>query len=95
MSHILIVHFLCATYEITGSALRGFGYSLTPTIVTIAGTCAFRLAWVFGVFPHYKTFGNLLLVYPVSWIITGTVMITTYCMIFRRLKLLQLRKNQV
>ncbi len=86
MSHILIVHFLCGTYEISGSALRGFGYSLTPTIVTIAGTCVFRLAWVFGVFPHFQTFGNLLLVYPVSWIITGMVMIATYCVIYRRLK---------
>lgn len=78
MKIVLTTHFLIATYEITASVMRGFGYSMTPSMITIFGTCALRLLWVWGVFPYFSSYSLLLAIYPISWIITGTAMIIAY-----------------
>lgn len=78
------VHFLCTTYEVTAGALRGMNRSLVPTVISLAGTCAFRLFYVWMVFPHYKTAPALILVYPISWLLTIVVMHTAYFIIRRK-----------
>lgn len=75
---IMSVHWLIGTYEITGSALRGYGKSLLPAILTVFGTCVIRLLWVFIVNHFCHTYTMLLLVYPISWIITGSLVIGYY-----------------
>lgn len=76
---------LISTYEIGASTLRAMGYSMLPAIETIFGICVLRLAWIYTVFAHFRktvepltAFGILTSVYPVSWVITGTVVVTTY-----------------
>ena len=78
MAITLSLYFILPTYEIGGSALRGMGYSLTPALMTVVGTCLLRIFWVFAVFPVFGTFESLLAVYPVSWSITGTAVLTSY-----------------
>ena len=46
--------------------------------LTVVGTCLLRIFWVFAVFPIFGTFESLLAVYPVSWSITGTAVLTSY-----------------
>jgi Na+-driven multidrug efflux pump len=46
--------------------LRGYGISLTPAIVTMITICGTRVIWVMTVFAHYKSFMNLMAVYPLS-----------------------------
>ena len=72
------VHFLCATYEITAGALRGMNRSIVPALISLMGTCAVRLLYVIFVFPHFGTPQALILVYPITWIITGVAMNTAY-----------------
>lgn len=79
-----LVQFLVNSYEITAGALRGLGCSLTPALITIFGTCSLRLFWIGTVFPRYKTYESILLVYPVSWVFTGTAMILTYIIFTRK-----------
>ncbi|HAG70157.1 MAG TPA: MATE family efflux transporter [Lachnospiraceae bacterium] len=74
-------HFLISTYEISGGALRGMNHSLAPALTSIFGTCAFRLLWVFTAVKKYHTFETLIMVYPVSWVITGALMLTEYFII--------------
>ena len=74
----LALYFLLPTYEIAGSALRGMGYSLTPALMTVVGTCLLRIIWVLAVFPVFGTFESLLAVYPVSWAVTGVAVVTSY-----------------
>ena len=81
---VLSTQFLVNSYEISGSAMRGMGYSLTPTVLMIFGTCVFRILWVLTVFPRFDTFRMLLLVYPASWILTGLLVLPTYYIIRRR-----------
>ena len=79
---------LINSYEIGASTLRAMGHSLLPTIETIFGVCVFRIVWIYTVFAHFKkilppleAFGVLTLVYPASWILAGTTVLTTYYII--------------
>lgn len=76
---------LSATYEISGAALRGMGISMLPAVVTLIGSCLLRIIWVYTVFPVLPTYEMLLTVYPVSWIITGAIMLIAYFLIRRKL----------
>lgn len=78
MTHVLICIFLPATYEISGAALRGIGYSMLPAIITIVGSCGFRIVWIYTVFRKLQTFEWLMNVYPATWILTGTMMMAAY-----------------
>lgn len=72
---VLVFQFLASSYEISGSYMRGLGYSVLPMIITIFGTCVLRLLWVY-VFPEIDySFGSLMSIYPISWIITGILVI--------------------
>lgn len=79
------VHFLCATYEVTAGALRGMNRSMVPALISVLGTCAFRLLYVFTIFPLNRTPEMLMLVYPLSWIITGVAMNTAYVILSRKI----------
>lgn len=70
---VLTWQFIASYYEVAGATMRGVGYSMTPALITIFGTCVLRLFWV-GFFPADGTFGELLMIYPVSWILTDTMM---------------------
>lgn len=68
---VLLFQWIASSYEIAGSYMRGLGYSMTPMLLTVLGTCVLRLAWVY-VFPKIDyTFTMLLDIYPISWVITG------------------------
>lgn len=83
---IMSLHWLLGTYEITGSALRGYGKSLAPAILTVFGTCVVRLVWVYFVNNFYHTYTMLLLVYPISWIVTGMLTIGYYLFVRKKLE---------
>ena len=70
---VLTWQFIATYYEIAGATMRGVGYSMTPALITIFGTCVLRLLWV-GLFPADGTFGQLLMIYPVSWAATDVMM---------------------
>ena len=76
MEYVLLFQFIASSYEISGAALRGIGYSMTPTVLTIFGTCLLRLVWIFTVVPLSKSYETLLAVYPISWVITGISVFT-------------------
>ncbi len=90
---------LINTYEIGASTLRAMGHSLLPTIETIFCVCVFRVIWIYTVFAHYKeilsplnAFGVLTLVYPASWILAGSVVLSTYFTI-RKKEFLKIQAN--
>lgn len=84
ISVVLLFQFVASSYEVSGACLRGLGYSMTPTVITIFGTCLFRLLWIYAINP-WDDYLGLLLVYPISWIITGAVVVGAYTVISRKL----------
>lgn len=81
---VLLIQFIASSYEISGGALRGLGYSMTPTILTVFGTCVLRLVWVYTVNAHYHSFDILMWIYPISWAITGLMVGTAYYVVSKK-----------
>lgn len=84
MLYILTLNFLASTFEIGGASLRGIGYSMTPAILTVFGTCIFRLLWIYIICPVYTSFEVLMAVYPISWVITGISVLIVYFIVRRK-----------
>ena len=78
MGCVLIFQSIASSYEISASAMRGFGKSFLPALLTVFGTCVIRLVWVFTVCPIMPGYDNLLYVYPISWVLTGVLVCTAY-----------------
>lgn len=85
MRYVLGLQFLICTYEISGAALRGYGYSMTPALLTVFGTCVIRIIWINTVTVKFHTFFALMEVYPFTWIVTGTMVMTAHFIIRRKL----------
>lgn len=81
---VLTLQWIACSYEIAGSSLRGMGRSLSPTIYTIIGTCLLRIVWVFAVCPKWEGFDVLMMVYPISWTVTGVMVLCEYFTVVRR-----------
>lgn len=62
-------------YENMAGYLRGFGVSLVPSLITVAGVCGVRAFWVVFVFPQAPSFSTVLLAYPASLGITALLMV--------------------
>ncbi|MGN0193957.1 MAG: MATE family efflux transporter [Pseudoramibacter sp.] len=74
-------YFFAIVYEVVSGYLRGFGISLTPAILTTIGVCGVRLLWIFLYFPTHHTFRQLMLAYPLSFIVTAVLMCAALLMI--------------
>lgn len=82
---VCLLDWMTGLYEISGGCLRGMGRSLTPALLTVIGSCAVRLVWVWTVVAAFHEFHVLLMVYPVSWAITGAMVLYAYFMSRRQL----------
>ena len=82
--HAFSLHFLISSYEITGGCLRGIGYGMVPTIISVSGTCIFRLIYVLLYFPRARSFEVLFHVYPYSWVLTGGMTLGAYFLLRNR-----------
>ncbi len=83
VAYVLLFQFLASSYEIAGAAMRGIGYSMTPTVLTIFGTCLLRVGWIY-ITPEFSSFGHLLIIYPVTWSVTGLMVLVAYLVVSRK-----------
>lgn len=90
MKMVAAFYTLCGLMDVMPGCLRGMSFSIMPMIVSLLGACAFRLVWVWTIFPYHHTTSNLYLSYPVSWIITFAVHIICY-MVARKI----IRKREI
>lgn len=75
------LYFLYVFGEVFAGAIRGQGESLWPMVITLLGTCATRVLWIWLV-PHNHQLLAILAVYPVSWAVTSLAF-TIYYHLFR------------
>ena len=74
LSIISASYVLCGLMDVGCGILRGMGKAIQPMIVSLLGSCAFRILWVNTVCQWFP--GQILILYisyPISWIITGGV----------------------
>ena len=91
--YIVIFEFMTGTYEISGGCLRGMNHSLLPSIITVLGSCVFRLVWIATVFQAFHTMDVLLIEYLISWIVTGTAM-NIACFRIRKKEFARIEQNE-
>ena len=72
---VLIFQAIAVTYEVSGSYMRGLGYSMLPMLLTIFGTCVLRLGWVYVFRDIDNSFATLMTIYPVTWVVTGAAVV--------------------
>ena len=86
MGHVCVLYFTCGLMDCIVGSIRGMGYAVTPTIVSLLGACGLRILWIFTIFqiPEYHTEFMLFVSYPVSW--TITFLVHFICYIFMRRK---------
>ncbi len=64
--------------ETVSGAMRGYGYSMPPAMTTLICICSIRLIWVYTVFAADPTYRTLIIVYPVSWVVTTVALAALY-----------------
>ena len=75
---VLLSEGINVVIEILSGCMRGYGRSFIPAIICTAGICGVRIGWVYTGFTRSKTFSNLLIAYPLSWVVTGTALVIAY-----------------
>lgn len=85
---IFSTYYLCGMMDCMANSIRGIGHSLLPAIITIFGVCVLRITWLSTVFmiPKYHLPITVYLSYPISWIITFSILTVSYFVIYRKLK---------
>lgn len=73
-----------AFMDCTIAASRGLGKCVVPTIIVIAGSCVFRVLWVYTVFAYFGTLLSLYLMYAFSWTITAIAEIIYFRHTYRK-----------
>ncbi len=81
---VCLTYFLCGLMDVSCGSIRGMGYSVTPTIVSLTGACGLRILWIYTVFRADHTLFNLYLSYPISWFVTFVVHIICFVVFYRR-----------
>ena len=71
MKIMLIPYVLLAFMEVGSGVLRGLGRSMTSTLISLIGTCVFRIIWIYTVCPAVNELWIVYLSYPISWGLTG------------------------
>ncbi len=78
ISVICMLYFTCGMMDVLVGALRGVGFSMLPTIVSLVGVCGFRITWIYTYFRSHHSLKVLYASYPISWIITALLHTVIY-----------------
>ena len=84
--YIVLPELINVAMEGISGALRGYGISLTPAVITLVCVCGVRVVWVLIVFAKIPTYATLMAVYPISWFITAIFLVIAYSWHMKRLK---------
>ena len=81
-----LTYFLCGIMECFTFTLRGLGHSFKPMLIVLIGTCAFRIFWIYVIFPLNPVVTSIYWSYPISWLTTALVSMTTLFFVLKKVK---------
>ena len=93
LTYVTLPYVLLGLMDVLTGALRAYGKSLTPMIVSILGICGVRVLWVSTLFqiPAFHTPEWLYISYPVSWFVT----LVTQTIFFLRIRNRYIRNDSL
>ncbi len=80
------VYFLAGIMGVMPGGVRGLGYSLSPSLISIIGACGVRIVWIYTVFQANRSLWVLYLVHPITWVITNIALVINYIICYRIVK---------
>ena len=83
--YIVTLYFICGWMDVIVGVLRGMGYAIMPTVVSLIGACGLRVLWIFTVFASHRSLEVLYTSYPVSWAVTFAVHMVCFVILYRKL----------
>ena len=84
--YICAGYVICGMMEVGSGALRGIGVATRGMLICVAGVCGVRVLTTL-MFAPYNEVSDLIplyLSYPVSWTITGTLLLSTFFIIVKK-----------
>ncbi|MBO5564703.1 MAG: MATE family efflux transporter [Lachnospiraceae bacterium] len=81
--YISLPYCICGCMDTICGAVRGMGRSILPMIVSLFGSCVFRVIWVLAVFPQFRSIETLYISYPISWAMTALLHYLCFRLILR------------
>lgn len=69
--YVGLPYFLAGIMEVGSGVLRGLGKSMTSMLVSVLGTCVFRVIWIMVIFKAFRSLEILYISYPISWALTA------------------------
>jgi Na+-driven multidrug efflux pump len=85
MKYMSIPYAFYAIYDAFSASLRGLGKSGLAMTMSLCGTCAVRVLWIYTVFAAWRTPDAIYLSYPISWCLTAIGMCTCVLLCLRKL----------
>jgi len=79
-------YFLCGIMEILSGAIRGYGDSLSPMLISLVGVAGSRMLWIFTVLPFKRAISTVYAAFPISWFITTIALSVRYVIYKKKLK---------
>lgn len=67
--------------EVFAGAIKGRGNTVHPMLITLIGTCIFRVTWVQIVTKYGMNLKNIISAYPLSWFITASIFAIYYFLV--------------
>ncbi len=88
IAYICLPYVLGALMDSLVGSVRGIGYSVLPTVVTLLGACGLRILIIATVFqlPAFHTPTLIYLTYPLTWTVTFLAHLVCFTIGMRRLR---------
>lgn len=83
LRYIVGAHLFSCVVEVVSGAMRGYGYSAWPALMTLFGVCGIRVLWVYTIFRSAPSLPRLMMVFPVSLSITALAVLSAYFFLTR------------
>ncbi len=88
--------FLNGTDQVFSGAMRVYGYTIMPAIISCVCICGTRLGLIFTVFQSHPSFGLLTAMYPISWGLSNIFLFIAYFAILKKVKAkMELKEDNV
>ncbi len=93
---MLATYFMQGVMNAVIGTVRGLGYSVSPLIFNIVGTCVVRAVWIFFIFPLdlFHNFSGLAMLYPVSWTTASLMFMILVVIAFRKIRRMENKRRE-
>lgn len=83
---VVSLYFLCGLMDVFSNAIQGLGKSALAMIITLSGSCIFRVIWLATAFRFFPQLSCIYVIYPISWSITTLTYIAFYIPMIKKIE---------